>query len=175
MRLSQKFGLCVFLCLSVVMALLAGIRASGFQFNKGYDVIWDLWWKYIEGCVGCCMVSLSAFRSLFVPSSARAWRSPNRGPSTNTRQQIWRRFKDPNRKILRSPISDNFYNELSAMPATSSFRVDSAERLASAMDTPARSLSILGSMLLYPGETKPSSMQSKVDRVLTTDQIDLKS
>ena len=154
LRVSQKLGLCVFLCLSVVMAVLAGIRASGFQFEKGYDVIWDLWWKYIEACVGCCMVSVSAFRSLFVPGSARAWRSPPRGPSTDTRRRIWRQFKDPNRRNRLSTFGGISKEVGGTSTTTTSPVVDSVGGLFST------------SISYFPEEIKPppQSTVSTMDR-----------
>ena len=160
------------------MALLAGIRASGFQFHKGYDVTWDLGWKYMEACVGCCMVSLSAFRSLFVPGSARAWRerNRNRGPSTHAQREIWRRFKDPNRKVQRRVWTFGSAEDgLSVMPAVSTLgRADSAEKVDSAVGASAGGLPVSGSMLVHPKEIK-SPRRSDTNGALTGDYVALSS
>ena len=66
MHLSQKIGIGVFLCLSVCMIMIAGIRLS--RIYPGGTTInsWQFLWLEIEACIAVFMVSLTAFRSVFV-------------------------------------------------------------------------------------------------------------
>ena len=73
---SQKLGLGVFLCLSIGMILMAITRLSGVHSYRGsFDEIWILLWQQIEACIAVTMLSLTAFRSVFVeakPGSDKA-------------------------------------------------------------------------------------------------------
>ncbi|KAI0972793.1 hypothetical protein F4678DRAFT_52285 [Xylaria arbuscula] len=63
---STKFGLAIFLCLSIIMALLAIVRISGFYYKSLEDDIWEFFWQQTEGAVAVMMASITAFRTLFV-------------------------------------------------------------------------------------------------------------
>ncbi len=72
---TQKLGLGVFLCLSIVMVVVAIVRMSGYRIhgvgiNGSLDTTWSFFWVYIEACVATIMASITAFRSLFVQGSA---------------------------------------------------------------------------------------------------------
>jgi hypothetical protein len=88
----QKFGLAAFLCLSIVMIIVAIVRSLGLRYHNTFDYTWLAMWQQIESCVAVTMLSLTAFRSIFVstkPSSdkARPW-----VPSTH---RLFRKFKKP--------------------------------------------------------------------------------
>jgi hypothetical protein len=75
---SQKFGLAAFLCLSICMIIIAIIRVSGLHYKNTFDNTWIFMWQQVEACVAVTMLSLTAFRSVFVSSSrssneARPW------------------------------------------------------------------------------------------------------
>lgn len=70
MRPSQKIGVYIFLCLSIVMIAIAIIRISGYISDTHSDIIciditWVSFWLYLEACTAIIMGSMTAFRSLF--------------------------------------------------------------------------------------------------------------
>ncbi|KAL8698456.1 MAG: hypothetical protein Q9224_001842 [Gallowayella concinna] len=64
----QKLGLAGFLCLSVCMIVMAIARVSGIHYRGKFDNTWIFMWQQIEACVAVTMLSLTAFRSIFVAS-----------------------------------------------------------------------------------------------------------
>lgn len=74
-NLRQKIGLSVLLCLSLVMAVIAIARMSGINLKSGVvDIVWLAFWQQQESSIAVIMISISAFRSLFV---ARASNGPS--------------------------------------------------------------------------------------------------
>ena len=67
-RALQKMGLAAFLCLNVFMAVLAIVRLSGIQSQGS----WNVFWQQMETNIAVTMVSLTAFRSLYVAEASRA-------------------------------------------------------------------------------------------------------
>lgn len=70
MRPIQKFGVYIFLCLSVIMIAIAIIRISGYRGKSPntrilVDITWISLSLYLEACIAIIMGSLTAFRSLF--------------------------------------------------------------------------------------------------------------
>lgn len=65
-KTSQKLGLALFLCLSVCMILMAITRVSGIHYRGKFDNTWIFLWLQVEACIAVTMLSLTAFRSLFV-------------------------------------------------------------------------------------------------------------
>ncbi|PSN61404.1 hypothetical protein BS50DRAFT_578420 [Corynespora cassiicola Philippines] len=67
MILRQKLAIGIFLCLSVVMIILAIIRSLSLPgpVSRARDVPWTILWVYLESAVAVIMVSLTAFRTLF--------------------------------------------------------------------------------------------------------------
>ncbi|KAL9024900.1 MAG: hypothetical protein Q9196_006172 [Gyalolechia fulgens] len=66
----QKFILGLFLSLNIFMAIVAAIRVSGLKSRGTFDFVWLFLWQQIEACVAVAMISLTAFRSVFVASEA---------------------------------------------------------------------------------------------------------
>lgn len=63
----QKFALCGILCLSILMIVIAIIRVVwGKASNGQVDSSWANLWLQVEASVGVIVVSISAFRALFV-------------------------------------------------------------------------------------------------------------
>ena len=88
MRLQQKLGLGVFLCLSVVMIVTAVVKACGFMNHGQLDETWVFLWQQVEACVAIMMISLTAFRSIFLSSSSRPpRRSLNRWHFTSSKKK----------------------------------------------------------------------------------------
>ena len=76
MQAQQKLGLAAFLCLQVLMIIVAIIRISGFIYHNAFDEGWVYMWQQIEACVSVSTISLTAFRIMFVASNSRRERSP---------------------------------------------------------------------------------------------------
>jgi hypothetical protein len=78
---SQKLILGLFLSLNLFMAITACVRVSGLSFRGTFDNVWLFVWQQIEACVAVAMISLTAFRSVFVGSEAsRARKSGGKKP-----------------------------------------------------------------------------------------------
>lgn len=79
MKLNQKFGLGIFLCLSIFMIITAIIRISAIStlahaFGvtiEALDPTWRGFWQQVEACIAVLMVSFTAFRSIFIAESSR--------------------------------------------------------------------------------------------------------
>lgn len=72
MKLSEKLGVGVFLCLSVVMAVIAIIRISAYRIggrSGSLDVTWVILWLYLQASIAIVMACLPAFRFLFTRSA----------------------------------------------------------------------------------------------------------
>lgn len=92
MGTNQKLSLGVFLCLSLVMAILALIRCAGIKKGNVIDNTWSLFWQYTEGCVACIMASITPFRTLFLGLGSQVSRSKKKkGPSTTLKELLWKR------------------------------------------------------------------------------------
>lgn len=66
----QKFFLGIFLSLNLFMAITASVRVSGLKSHGTFDEVWLFLWQQIEACVAVAMISLTAFRSVYVASAA---------------------------------------------------------------------------------------------------------
>ncbi len=78
MKISQKLILGSFLCLSIMMIIAALICISRIRTStNSVDVTWENFWQMVETCVAVNMVSLNAFRTLFVVHRSRQKDSPN--------------------------------------------------------------------------------------------------
>lgn len=64
----QKFVIGIFLSLNLFMTFTAAIRVSGLRYHGAFDVVWLYVWQHMEACVAVIVVSLTAFRSVFVSS-----------------------------------------------------------------------------------------------------------
>ena len=78
-KFRQKLGIGVFLSLSVSMVIIAFIRISGYRAHDSYGYTWQAFWMEFEACVAVIMISLTAFRSLFVTAERKSSRT-NCGP-----------------------------------------------------------------------------------------------
>ena len=78
MKTRQNLGLATFLCLSICMIIVAIIRVSGLHYRGTFDNTWIFLLQQVESCVAVTMLSLTAFRSVFVAgrssgNKARGW------------------------------------------------------------------------------------------------------
>ncbi|KAL8630979.1 hypothetical protein Q9189_003327 [Teloschistes chrysophthalmus] len=89
--LRQKIGIAFFLSLSTIMVLIAIIRISQVH-TRTYNV-WATFWQQLEGCVAILMVSLTAFRTLFVSSPHSSAEVKAKRPSGSERRRLWYKYK----------------------------------------------------------------------------------
>lgn len=83
----QKIGLGVSLCLSLIMVVTAIIRISGIKLANGaIDIVWEAFWVQQECSIAVIMMSVSAFRSFFVPHASR-----NNSPDPAKPSSFWRK------------------------------------------------------------------------------------
>ena len=91
----QKISLAFSLCLSGVMVLVTIVRIAGIKLRGtgSVDIVWLAFWLQQECSIAVLMLSVSAFRSLFIPSSARppAPRHQGYSPSEKRRRFLHRR------------------------------------------------------------------------------------
>ncbi|KAI1384154.1 uncharacterized protein F4822DRAFT_62673 [Hypoxylon trugodes] len=110
---STKFGLGVFLCLSIFMAICAIIRISGF-FYKGFeDDVWEFFWQQTEGAVAVMMASITAFRTLFVRRAENPEESTPHSPAESFFRRLFNHFQflaraQPEEKPASAPGNSNF-------------------------------------------------------------------
>ena len=94
----QKIGLAFSLCLSCVMVIVTIVRIAGMQHggNGNVDIVWLAFWQQQECSIAILMVSISAFRPLFVPSPSKPpiHRQQRYSPSEKGRRLL-RRRPDP--------------------------------------------------------------------------------
>lgn len=55
------------------MIVVTIIRVSGLHHRKAdaVDLVWGIYWQWVEACIAITMVSLTAFRSFFIQHSSR--------------------------------------------------------------------------------------------------------
>ena len=67
-KLDQKFIIGIFLSLNLFMILVAIVRRTGLEYHGTFDTVWLFTWHHIEACVAVIMISITAFRSIYVSS-----------------------------------------------------------------------------------------------------------
>lgn len=78
-RKKLKVGFC--LCVGTVNILFAAIKLNGLRMGTAEgglttDNIWGMFWLHTEACVAVTVVSVTAFRSLFVSIGDKKYRTP---------------------------------------------------------------------------------------------------
>ncbi|KAI0105053.1 hypothetical protein GGR51DRAFT_572094 [Nemania sp. FL0031] len=117
---STKFGLAIFLCLSIFMAILAIVRISGFYYKGLEDDIWEFFWQQTEGAVAVMMASITAFRTLFVK---RKGDGKAEAPKEVSHSSRFRRFLANFKALAREqpeekPVSPSLAVELPQLPSS---------------------------------------------------------
>lgn len=83
----QKLGIGAFLCLSIVMIILSIIKIAFIRTSvDSFDLVWQIFWQQVQASAAVLMVSMNAFRSIFVSNK------PSPGGSAN-RSGILHRFQ----------------------------------------------------------------------------------
>lgn len=93
----QKIGLAFSLCLSCVMVIVTIVRIAGMR-RKGsgsVDIVWLAFWQQQECSIAVLMVSVSAFRSLFIPSPKTPAPRQQRDSPSEKGRRLLRRRPDP--------------------------------------------------------------------------------
>lgn len=90
---SQKAGMGLWLCLSLVMIMVTIVRIAGIKLADGsVDIVWLAFWQQQESSIAVIMISMSAFRSLFVDSvGVTAPRKHLKYSANNWRKRLMRR------------------------------------------------------------------------------------
>lgn len=97
----QKLGLALFLCLSLIMVIIAIVRVAGIKLSGGnVDIVWLAFWMQQECSIAVIMVSSSAFRSFFVTGTANS-PSPACSPES-WKRRLLRRRPSPDRDDMES-------------------------------------------------------------------------
>lgn len=134
MRTSQKLTLGAFMSLSLVMVILAIIRASKIHGAVAIDVVWEFYWQYMETSVAVIMGSLTVIRNLHVH---KAKNSQNNTPALvaggSSPSGVGGSFHM--RRFLRRNNNTNNTNNSASKPGTHG----SANHVASAASGPGNS------------------------------------
>lgn len=72
--LRTKIFLGLSLCLSVMTITTTIVRVVGLKVPgvQSVDVVWQVYWQYVEVCIGIMIASATAFRTFFVQHAARS-------------------------------------------------------------------------------------------------------
>ena len=101
-KLSQKLTLACSLCLTIIVIVFTVTRASGLEWQDKLDVLWEVYFQIVAAEVGLILVSMTAFRALFVSRAARNQHSPHKGPSVWLKSRYFlRNLIDPRRWISK--------------------------------------------------------------------------
>ena len=91
--LRQRIGIGSFLCLSLIMIIIAVIRIS--RVHASDFEIWAPFWQQLEACIAVLMLSLTAVRTLYVP--AKKYQDQQKNKTSYSRSKhLW-----PSSKKLR--------------------------------------------------------------------------
>ena len=108
----QKIILGLFFSLNLFMAVTAGVRVSGLHSKNSFDVVWLFVWQHAEACVAIIMISLTAFRSVFVESeSSRARKEGAKKPWYSSTVEAIKRSKE------RRGVQSDGFKELPKIPS----------------------------------------------------------
>ena len=100
--LRQKVALTLSLCLSLVMVIVAIVRIAGYRtFGGEVDIVWLAFWQQQESSIAVMVVSISAFRALFVA------RSMNKPPRRSVRQSVVNLRRRIQRRRLGPSTNEN--------------------------------------------------------------------
>jgi hypothetical protein len=99
-NIRQKLGVAFFLCLSVVMVVVAIVRIAGVLLHNGnIDIVWLAFWMQQESSIAVIMVSSSTFRSFFVANTTD---SPPEYSLESWKRRLLRRRPSPDQDDMES-------------------------------------------------------------------------
>ena len=64
-------------------------RASGLVWHGKIDIVWEVYFQIVPAEVGLILVSMTAFRALFVSRAARNQHLPQKGPSSSVKSRYF--------------------------------------------------------------------------------------
>ena len=100
--LRRKLALWGILCLSIFTAITAIIRVAGSNLGHGQvDSAWAIFWDQAEAAVAIIVVSVSAFRALFVTHRASKQQSP--AHRTSNSGSFWSKLSKRQEKMVVTP------------------------------------------------------------------------
>ncbi|KAF3483776.1 uncharacterized protein GIQ15_03100 [Arthroderma uncinatum] len=94
-RWTQKLGLTLSLCLTILMSIVTIIRGAGVYYKGLVDTNWETYWVVICAEVGVCLAAATAFRSFFISRKEYKSVSPPTGFKYRWRYSRSARFKQP--------------------------------------------------------------------------------
>ena len=98
-RLQQKLILGIFLCLSIVIVIVAIVQISGeISANHQIDLQWELFWQQIEASISIIVVSITSFRTLL---GMRAQKKRQQS------EKRWERLQSYRERLLRKALRRN--------------------------------------------------------------------
>lgn len=89
----------MFLTLNIWLIVIALVRVSSFKRGNTFDLVWTLFFQYLEPNIAILAASFSAFRSVFTKTGARHHPAPR--PTYTHRQRL---FKKPSSE--ERPLDD---------------------------------------------------------------------
>jgi hypothetical protein len=112
-RPSQKLGLACFLCLSIVMAVISIVRVCGLVVMTptgvpAFDTSWQTLWQQTASSIAVCLVSLTAFRQLFISHGPKRQRSPSKFWYSSTIEKL---------KVHKRKAEDEGFGQLPTIPS----------------------------------------------------------
>ncbi|KAL8934631.1 MAG: hypothetical protein Q9216_005806 [Gyalolechia sp. 2 TL-2023] len=128
LKLIQKFTLACSLCLTVVVIIFTVTRASGLEWQGKLDVLWEVYFQIVAAEAGLILVSMTAFRALFVSRSHRKQQSPPKSPifltksigtlkrTLNPRRWASKRSKDTSNRPKDNNAQQGFEEKLPNNP-----------------------------------------------------------
>ena len=100
--LRRKLALWGILCLSIVTVFTAIIRVAGGNIGHGQvDSAWAIFWDQAEAAIAIIVVSVSAFRALFVTHRASKQQSP--AHRTSSSGSFWSKISKRHERMLAAP------------------------------------------------------------------------
>ena len=110
---AQKLGLACFLCLSIVMAAIAIVKVCGLVSKSSLgvqtlDIAWVCFWQLIAASIAVCLVSLTAFRQIFVSYGPKQARSPSKPWYSSTIEKL---------KSRKLTAKDEGFGQLPSIPS----------------------------------------------------------
>lgn len=79
----------------MMIAIISCIRVSGIRITGSIDSTWNMFWQHMEACVAVTMISLTAFRSVFIASELKG-KIRKRNPWHSLRLEKLRAKQDNN-------------------------------------------------------------------------------
>lgn len=97
MSIKQKLGLGAFLTMNIWLITIALVRVTSFKQGMTFDLIWTLFFQFLEPNIAILAACFSAFRSIFVTNGSEA-RGKRDRPSHSLRK-IFRKTPSDHRPL----------------------------------------------------------------------------